>query len=97
MVDVDELVAVFRRALAPDLKVAAAAEVRAVLADLARTQSAIDARRIDARRRLDDLAKAGAAVNADLELTGAGKSSARDAAKVGERRRVRMVRTNVIG
>src|SRR5687768_16794047 len=80
-----DVVEVLRRALDTDLAVADVGAVRGVLADLGRAQSAIDARRVQARRRLDDLGRQGAAVCPDLEVARAGNTTARDAAQVGER------------
>jgi hypothetical protein len=78
---------VLRRALDADLAVADVAAVRGVLADLARVQSSLDARRVVARRRLDDLVKQGAAVCPDVEVARAGNTTAREAAHIGERDR----------
>src|SRR5829696_4439374 len=83
-VDVAE---VLRRSFGADLAVADVAAVRAVLADLGRVQAAIDARRVVARRRLEDLARQGTAVCPDAEVARAGNATARDAAQVGERDR----------
>ena len=81
------VVEVLRRSLDVDLAVAGVAGVREVLADLARVEAVVDARRVVARRRLDDLARGGVAVCADVEVARAGNTTARNAAQVGERDR----------
>jgi len=80
-----DVVAVMERAVWVDLAAADVPAVRSLLGDLTRIESWAAARRVAARRRLDDLARSGTAVLADAELANAGNSSSRDVAKVAGR------------
>src|SRR5687768_4684112 len=74
-----------QRAVDVDLDTAEVPDVRGLLGDLTRIESWVAARKIAARRRLDELARTGVPVVPDAELARAGNSSTRDVAKVAGR------------
>jgi len=73
------------RAVEVDLDAADVSVVRGLLGDLTRIESWSAARRVAARRRLEELARRGVPVVADAELATAGNSSSRDVARVAGR------------
>jgi hypothetical protein len=77
--------ALMQAAVDVDLDVADVPALREFLGHLTRIESWAAARRVRARRRLDELARAGVPVVADAVLATAGNSSCRDVAKVAGR------------
>ncbi len=74
-----EAIELLRRSLELDLGGAEIGDVRSMLNDLARVQARIDARRVEARRRLDDLSRNGTPIVPDQEFARASNTTARDA------------------